>query len=66
MMLFRQSLAYAVGEDQLAIRKMAQDLKRAPLSWSRRFLDARRTERNGKLFKMPGGGGHHFERVATA
>jgi hypothetical protein len=45
---------------------MAQDFEWAPLSRSRRFFDARRTERNGKLFKMPGGSGHYFERIASA
>jgi hypothetical protein len=45
---------------------MTQDFKGAPFSWSGRFFDARRTKRHGKLFKMPGGSGHHFERIASA
>ncbi len=66
VMIFRESLAQSIAEDYFAIRKVAQDFEWAPFSWSWRFFDSCRTERNGKLFKMPGGSGHHFEGIASA
>lgn len=65
VMTFRQSLTEPIAEYYFAIREMAQDFKRAPFSRSRGFFNARWTERDGKLFKMPGGSGYYFERIAS-
>jgi hypothetical protein len=66
VMILRQRLAYAEAKDQFTVRQMAQNIVGAPLSRGWRFLDARRTQRFGDLFKMPRGGGHHFQRIASA
>jgi hypothetical protein len=66
VMVLRQRLAKTESENQLAIRQVAQNFVRAPFSGSRRFFYPRRAESYGKLFEMPGSGGHYFERVATA
>ncbi len=66
MVVLGECLSQTVGKHYFTIGKMAQDLPDAPLSRSRRFLQAFGTQLVGKGVKSRCGSRNDFKRVAIS
>jgi len=66
VVVLRQSLAKAVGEHDLAVGKMAEDLARFPLARRKAALQSLRTETYNKFSQPARSLRNHSARVAIA